>query len=99
MTNERHATDATFGLELYEELRRQGGYSMVTSMLDYAGIQRLKAASREEVVELFRGSEYLVLQRILTDTPRELAAFLQQRLMAARAAMAMGFVFVGAMIH
>jgi len=99
MTDEKPETDATFGLELYEELRRQGGYSLVTALLNYSGIQRLKAASREEVVELFRGSDYLVLQRIRTDTPRELAAFLQQQWMMIRTAGAMSFMFMGTMIH
>ena len=54
--------ETTFGQALYDELKRLGGG--VTSNLKYADIQRLKAADREAVVDLFRGSGYAVIQRI-----------------------------------
>jgi len=77
--DEKTKSDNDFGLRLYEEIKRQGGTSALTTFLNYKQIQRMKAGSREDLLVLFKGSEYLVRQRIRTDTPAELAAFFVMR--------------------
>ena len=68
--------DAHFGAELYEALKRLGLGGMVTSRFNYEAIQRLKAADRAGTAELFRGSAYVLIQRIKTGTPDEVATML-----------------------
>jgi len=67
-------TDETIGLQLYEALKDQGGLSLVTSLLTYAQIQELKAADREGLVRLFRGSGYEMIQRLKREPADKLAA-------------------------
>ena len=74
--------ETTFGQALYDELKRLGGG--VTSNLKYADIQRLKAADREAVVDLFRGSGYAVIQRIKEDTPEQVADYLTRQALQAQ---------------
>ena len=77
-----------FGHRLYDELREQGLHAFLTSRLNYADIQRLKAADRTEVVKMFRGSSYAWIQRLKEDEPGELARFLSVEHARAQAAAA-----------
>ena len=79
MTDETEA----FGLAFYEALKRHGRGSLITSKLDYAGVQKLKQADRAGTVEAFRGSGYELIQRIKSDTPEELAAYAVEQAQAA----------------
>lgn len=65
-----------FGERLYDEIREQGLHFFITQRLDYAEIQELKAADRDEVAKMFRGSGYEIVQRLKTDEPEEFARFL-----------------------
>lgn len=76
MTNE----EAPFGQALYEALKWQAGGERIVGRLNYARIQQLKAADRAGVKALFKGTtDYLTLQHIRRDTPKELAEFLIRR--------------------
>lgn len=46
------ATDEPFGSQVYQELRRQSGFDVMTQVWDYAAIQKLKQADREQVLKL-----------------------------------------------
>jgi len=65
-----------FGARLYAELTALGRRSFITDRLKYSQIQRLKAASREEVVALFAGSGPRVIERIRSEEPHPLALYL-----------------------
>ena len=69
----------SFGRALYDELKRLGYGSIVTERLNYAQVQRLKAADRPEVIRLFRGSDYEAIQRIKEDSAADLASYLVER--------------------
>ena len=73
-----NASDAPFGHQLFEALKRAGLAAIVTSRLDYAGVQRLKQADRAKTVKLFWGSDYALIQRLKTETPEELAVYLKK---------------------
>ena len=87
-----------FGALLLRELEAQGGREVVTAQFRYEGIQRLKTASREQVLELFRGSEYELMQRIEKDPPADLARFLIRRFDRSRTQGALAVFFLGAML-
>ena len=44
--------DEPFGSQVYQELRRQSGFDVMTQVWDYAAIQKLKQANRDEVLKL-----------------------------------------------
>jgi hypothetical protein len=71
-----------YGSRLYAELKRQGGVATVTALLNYAQIQELKAADREDIVRIFGGSSYDFIQRVKRDSPEELAQFMARMLEA-----------------
>lgn len=73
-----------FGLRLYEEIRRRGLLFVLTSELDYAGIQRLKGANREEVVRMFFGLGYSTLQVLKSAPVKEVVDHLAMRQAARR---------------
>ena len=66
----------TFGLTLYEQLRRLHRGSIVTQRMKFADVQRLKSADRSETLRLFHGSSYETIQHIKQDSPHALAAYL-----------------------
>jgi hypothetical protein len=80
--------DEAFGLQLFEELKREGGLSAVTSLLNYEQIQQLKSADRTGVLRIFQGSNYDFIQRMKRDSPEKLAAHLIKLLEARRQARA-----------
>ncbi len=84
--DEKTENDDDFGLRLYEEIKKQGGTSALTTFLNYKQIQQMKASSREDLLVLFRSSEYLIKQRIRSDAPAELAAFFVMRAYLSRLA-------------
>jgi hypothetical protein len=65
-----------FGLQLYEEFERRYRKDVLTGLFNYAGIQQLKAADRDAVLKLFKGSEYAFLQRLKRDSAEEIADLL-----------------------
>jgi len=68
----------------------------VLSGMKYADLQRLKSADRAGLLELFKGSEYAVLQQVKKGSTDELAALLIEQAQAAQRAMAtMGLMFAG----
>ncbi|MHC4875329.1 MAG: hypothetical protein ACYTGL_02450 [Planctomycetota bacterium] len=75
-----------FGLQLYDGLRESGHLEVLTAQLNYADIQRLKKADREDVIKLFRGYPYAFLQRLKNDSPEELAKLITLEAEAAAAA-------------
>jgi hypothetical protein len=87
-----------FGALLLRELEAQGGREVVTAQFRYEGIQRLKTATRAQVLELFRGSEYELMQRIKKDPPADLARFLIRRFDRSRAQGTLAVFFLGAML-
>ena len=76
-----------FGLALLEALRWQAGGERIVGRLNYAEIQKLKAADRDAVRALFRGTtDYAAIQHIKRDSPEDLAEYLARRAaVAARA--------------
>lgn len=71
--------EAPFGTQLYDALKRIGRAHVITRELKYAEVQRLKAGGRAEVVELFRGSSYEIVQLIKTGSPKAVADRLSKR--------------------
>ena len=63
----------TFGSLLYAELRKQSGYDLMTGLMDYKAIQRLKVSDRTETLKLFSGSSYEVIQLLQTFEPEDAA--------------------------
>lgn len=74
-----------FGLQLYNGLRESGHLELLTAQLNYADIQKLKKANREDVIKLFRGYPYAFLQHLKNDSPDELARLIILKAEAARA--------------
>jgi|GEM_PF-1809671 len=74
-----------FGLQLYNGLRESGHLELLTAQLNYADIQKLKKADREDVIKLFRGYPYAFLQHLKNDSPDELARLIILKAEAARA--------------
>lgn len=70
------ASDERFGAEVYDALAALGRRDALTARMDYAGIQALKAASRSECLELFRGSGEHVMAFLERGAPGEFAAYL-----------------------
>ncbi len=84
-----------FGAQLYEALKQRGQGAVITGRMNYADVQELKAADREQTAQMFRGSSYEIVQHIRNDSPDELAElFVGYAEDAATAAGAI--VFVGA---
>ena len=75
-----------FGLQIYNGLRESGHLEVLTAQLNYAGIQRLKQADREDVIKLFRGYPYAFLQRLKNDSPEELVKLIVLKAEVAAAA-------------
>ena len=75
-----------FGLQLYNGLRESGHLEVLTAQLNYAGIQKLKNADREGVIELYRGHPYSFLQRLKNDSPEELVKLIVLKAEVAAAA-------------
>lgn len=65
--------DTDFGLRVYEALTAASRRAPVLGALDYATIQKLKAADRRGVAELFAGSDDALLACIETGTARDVA--------------------------
>ena len=90
------ASPQPFGLRLYEEMKRQGTHVLITGWMKYADVQKLKAADREGVVKMFRGSGYALVQRLKQDEPEEVARLLiaqaERGQNAALAGMAISFM-------
>jgi hypothetical protein len=74
-----------FGLQLYNGLREGGHLQLLTAQLNYADIQELKKADREDVIQLFRGYSYEFLQHLKNDSPDELARLIILKAEAAAA--------------
>ena len=77
MTSHDPEPEPTFGAQLIDALKRRS--TTVMGRFNYAQIQELKAASREDVALLFRGLGYHAVQRAKSDSPEELADYLAQR--------------------
>lgn len=77
--SEDSSPDATYGAELLEALKRAGHASRVTSRMDYAAIQKLKAADRQGTAKLFRGSDYVLIQEIKTKSPEEVVELIERQ--------------------
>lgn len=75
-----------FGLQLYEGLKEHGRLELLTALLNYAGIQQLKQADRDEVLKMFHGHPYAFLQRLKKDTPAEIVDQIVRRAEMAAAA-------------
>jgi len=65
--------EKTFGSRLYSELRELSGYDLITGIMDYKAIQKLKIANREETLKLFQGSSYEVIQLLKRQEPEDVA--------------------------
>ena len=66
----------TFGGRLYSELRQLSGYDLITGIMDYKAIQQLKVSDRDDVLKMFRGSSYEVIQFLKTGEPEAAARHL-----------------------
>ena len=69
-------SEATFGMEVYDALRAQSGFQILTTLFNYQAIQKLKSADRAAVVKLFSTSSYEVIQVMKEKSPDEIALFL-----------------------
>ena len=87
------AAEKPFGLRLYEELRELGGLEPITATLNYADIQRLKAARREDLVEILRGSSDELMRHLAQDPPERFAARMIRSFEQRRAGNAMLVLF------
>jgi hypothetical protein len=94
------ASPKPFGYRLYEELKQQGTHSLITGGMSYADIQILKAADREGVVKMFRGSGYALVQRLKQENPEEVARLLIAEAQRAQstAMVGMAVMFMGILI-
>jgi hypothetical protein len=69
-------TPNSYGGRLYAELRRLGGYEFITDALDFAAIQRLKHADRDETVALYCQGSKELLDCLRTSPPEKAARFI-----------------------
>lgn len=67
-----------YGAQFLAEIRKLRRLDLITSKLDYQGIQKLKLADREATLKMFYGSSYAFLQLIKTKDPAEVALALVQ---------------------
>jgi len=73
------ASDAKFGLDVYNSIRARGFLHLLTNQLDYAGIQRLKRGNRAEVAKLFLCFGYATVQAAKNLSADEFACWLVQQ--------------------
>lgn len=66
----------SYGGRLYAELRKLSGYNLIAGIMNYAAIQQLKVADRDDTVKLFRGSSDEVIHVLRTVEPEEAAQYL-----------------------
>ena len=83
-----------FGERLYDVMRERGLHVILTNRMNYEQIQELKLADREACAKLFRGSSYVMVQRIKNDEPEKIAEFLAFEQLRAQAATT-AVVFMG----
>ena len=70
-----------YGARLYAELKR---LDILVSKFNYATIETLKRANREETVRFFRASDEDVLQQIRTREPEEVIRYVVEKAKRAR---------------
>jgi hypothetical protein len=71
-------SSSSFGSQVYDELRRRTGFTVIAGQLDYAAIQELKSADREATAKLLEARSAISAERFMAAEPAEVAQILIQ---------------------
>lgn len=87
-------TATPFGAQLLDAVKRQG---LPLGGFEYSDLQELKRADREQAVRILRreipGLSYVAVQRLKSDSPKQIARDLAQQAQIASAQMSMVMLF------